>query len=246
VVDLEYNFKAILLKNAILRHNIKGINDLVVGTCSLLVQYDNKILSFDELKKTIFRIEKAVDYNDELPSRIVEVPILFDDRWTKECALSQKLDPDFEFILSYNNLTKNEFIKNFTGTKYWVKYVGFSPGLIAFNALDQTKIISSPQLPSPRIWTPKGALGVGFSGNCIYASKTPGGIRLAGITPILTYDLKKQNIVFNENPVLFRAGDRLNLYSIDEKEFLQIRNNIHEYKYDIKESLFSLSKLKGE
>jgi allophanate hydrolase subunit 1 len=245
-IDISMNFKAILLKNTIEKAEIKGLKQIIVGTCSLLIQYDFCKISARELTEIVTDIEKtAVDYHCEIQSRIIEIPILFNDRWTRECALEQNMDPDYDFILEYNNLNHEQFIKKATSTAYWVKYVGFSPGLIAFNAINKKMTVRAPQLEKPRTWTPPGALGIGHSGNCIYAGRTPGGIRVAGRTPVPIFNLHSVNIIFKNNPVLFKAGDQIKLRPIDENTFSEIQHDISNYRYQIEESLVSLQKLQG-
>ena len=39
-VDLSLNFKAILMKEVIKKEKIKGISDIIVGTCALMIVYE--------------------------------------------------------------------------------------------------------------------------------------------------------------------------------------------------------------
>jgi len=240
-VDLSLNFKAILMKEVIKKEKIKGISDIIVGTCALMIVYDPFEIRINKLFESLKELEKkGIDFNEEIPSRLITIPVLFNDRWTRECSKTHHLPPDLESIAEYNGLCIKEFVNVYTSTDYWVKYVGFSPGLVAFNALDPRKEMRSPQLKSPRIWTPPGAVGVHRSGNCIYAVNTPGGVKMVGRTPLLIFDINQKNPAFRDSPALFRPGDRIRLIPLSgEKEYLQIERHVDSFPYQIEEGTYS-------
>lgn len=239
-VDLSLNFKAILMKEVIKKENIKGISDIIVGTCALMISYDPFEIKVKDLIEILKELEKeGIDFDKRIPSRLIKIPVLFNDRWTRECSKAHNLPPDLESIAEYNGLSIDEFIKVYTSTDYWVKYVGFSPGLVAFSVLDPRKELRSPQLKIPRTWTPPGAVGVHRSGNCIYAVNTPGGVKMVGRTPLLIFDIYQKNPAFIDGPALFRPGDRIKLIPLsEEKEYLQIEQNVDSYQYEIEEGMY--------
>ena len=240
-VDLSLNFKAILMKEVIKKEKIKGISDIIVGTSALLIGYDPFEIRMDDLVDRLKELEKkGIDFSEEIPSRLITIPILFNDQWTRECSKAHHLPPDLESIAEYNGLSIEKFVNVYTSTDYWVKYVGFSPGLVAFNALDPHKELRSPQLKSPRTWTPPGAVGIHRSGNCIYAGNTPGGVKMVGRTPLLIFDIDQKNSAFRDSPALFRPGDRIKMIPLSgEKEYQQIEKNVDSYPYEIEEGTYS-------
>jgi KipI family sensor histidine kinase inhibitor len=240
-VDLSLNFKAILMKEMIKIEKIIGISDIIVGTCALMIVYDPFEIRINRLIERMKELEKkGIDLNEEIPSRLITIPVLFNDRWTRECSKAHQLPSDLESIAEYNGVSIEEFVKVYTSTDYWVKYVGFSPGLIGFNALDSRKELRSPHLKIPRTWTPPGAVGVHRSGNCIYAVNTPGGVKMVGRTPLLIFDINQKNPVFKDSPALFRPGDRLRMIPLlGEKEYFQIEKNVDSYPYEIEEGTYS-------
>ena len=245
-VDLSLNFSAIVTKETIKKEKIKGISDMMVGTCALMIVYDPFEIRIDQLIERLKELEKrGIDASEEIPSRLVTIPVLFNDRWTRECSNAHQLPPDLESIAEYNGLSIEEFVNVYTSTHYWVKYVGFSPGLVAFNTLDPRKELRSPQLKSPRTWTPPGAVGVHRSGNCIYAMNTPGGVKMVGRTPLLIFDINQKNPAFRQSPALFRPGDRIRLVPLSgESDYLEIERHVESYPYQIEEETFSGSRIK--
>jgi urea carboxylase len=239
-VDLSLNFKAILMKEVIKKENIKGISDVIVGTCALMVNYNPFEIRVNHLIEILKGLEKqGIDLDKKIASRLILIPVLFNDRWTRECSKAHQLPPDLESIAEYNGLTVDEFVRVYTSTDYWVKYVGFSPGLVAFSALDPRRELRSPQLKIPRVWTPPGAVGVHRSGNCIYAVNTPGGVKMVGRTPLLIFDINQKNPAFKDSVTLFRPGDRIRLIPLSaEKEYLDIEQNVDSYPYEIEQGTY--------
>ncbi len=239
-VDLSLNYKAIAMKEVIEQEHIRGICEIFSATVSLTIYYDPFNIKVDDLIRELQELEqKGIAYEKKIPSRVIKVPVLFNDRWTTACMKAHNIfPPDIESVAEYNGLSIEEFIGVYTSTDYWVKYVGFSPGLVAFNSLDPKKELRANQLKEPRTWTPIGAVGIHRSGNCIYAVNSPGGVKMVGRTPILIFDIERQNLVFKDKPVLFRPGDRIRLTPIDEREFLRIEKNIHTYQYEIEEGTY--------
>lgn len=246
-VDLKLNFKAIIMKENIEKENIKGVREIMFATCSLLISYDPFEIKVQDLIDRLEMLEdQGIDYlNRSVPSRLIHVPILFNDRWTIECSKAHHLPPDLESVAEYNGLSVEEFIKVYTSTDYWVKYLGFCPGEISFNALDPEKELRAAQLKVPRTWTPQGAIGIYRSGNCIYPAVIPGGVKLIGRTPLRIFDIHQKNPAFKESPALFIPGDRLRVIPIDEKEYLAIEKNIDTYQYELEEGTYSGSWLRS-
>jgi allophanate hydrolase subunit 1 len=61
---------------------------------------------------------------------------------------------------------------------------------------------------------------------------------------LLTWDVNQTNPVFREGYALFRAGDRIRLIPIEEKEYLRIEENINTYPYEIEDGVYSRGWLK--
>ena len=246
-VDLQLNFMAISMKDIIEKENIRGVREIMFATCSLLIRYDPFEIDVRDLIDRLKALEaRGIDYLDRsIPSRLIHLPILFNDRWTIECSKAHNLPPDMESVAEYNGLSVEEFIKVYVSTDYWVKYLGFCPGEISYNSLDPKKELRAAQLKVPRTWTPQGAIGIYRSGNCIYPAVIPGGVKLIGRTPLLVFDIRQKNPAFKESPALFRAGDRLRVIPIDEKEYLAIERNIDSYPHQIEEGVYSGKELKG-
>jgi allophanate hydrolase subunit 1 len=189
----------------------------------------------------------------ELSSRVVEVPVVYDDRWTRGCTADynryagRDYPPDCEFVARFNRLSGlDELVETHTAPEYWVAAVGFTPGEPNAPCLDPRYALKSPYYNPPRVWTPEGTIGMGDAYTGIYSvDRAPGGGMMLGRTPLRIYDPLQRHPVFKESPSLFRVGDRMKFVAIDEEDFLATRKGIDEggYRYRIKTyELFSVRK----
>ena len=87
------------------------------------------------------------------------------------------------------------------------------------------KRIAVARLETPRVKIPRGSVGIGGDQTGIYPSDSPGGWRLIGKTPVRVYDDRK------EEPILYRAGDRIRFFRITEEEFMRIDNACEKGEY---------------
>ena len=199
VMDLEINFKAQNLAQAIKNNNVKGVYETAPCFASILVHYNPDEIKFNDLKNEMSSLIKSLGPTDEIEinSRVFSFPTVYLDKWTKECIDDYinkiaKKKPDPEFITELNNLENTEqFIRVHSGTEYWVSSLGFWPGLPFMMPLDPRCMLTAPKYNPPRTWTPKGTVGMGGASTSIYPEVLPGGYQIFGIIPVPIWDTKK-------------------------------------------------------
>lgn len=148
----------------------------------------------DVLESSVFQ-SKHVGYNDA----ILELPICYE------------LGLDLDHIASNAGLTVEEVIEIHLKGIYRVMFVGFTPGFIYADGLDEKLIC--PRLKNPRKQIPAGSIGIGGDQTGIYALSSPGGWNIIGQTPTAVFDTKR------ENPMLIDVGARYRFFRITPKEF---------------------------
>ena len=238
---LEENIFGISIRHRVGEASIPGVIDIVPYACSLMIGYNPRKIRYPEL---IHKLERwANEFRErkgkiQIPSRIVTLPLLYGDRWTRECAEQHGVPPNLEVAAEYNNLSVEEFIKIHTSQTYWVRYVGGHPGLAGFISLTPERELRAPKYKKPRTWTPARAFGLGGNSNSIYPAEIPGGVQMLGRLPMPIFDIKTRNPAFKDGPALLRAGDRIKLISITEQEYNEIEKNPATYEYQITEGLF--------
>jgi len=240
VMDLELNFTAQNLAQAIQDHKVTGVYETAPCFASMLVHYEPEEIKFNDLKNEMKSLIDSLGPTDdiEINSRIFSFPTVYLDKWTQECIedYSNKIvkkKPDPELITEVNNLeSTDQFVRVHSGTEYWVAAIGFWPGLPFMMALDPRCKLTVPKYNPPRTWTPKGTVGMGGSSTSIYPDRLPGGYQIFGIIPVPIWDTKKSFPVFENNICLFKPGDRVKFVPTTYEEFEHVSNKVEDGTYD--------------
>jgi len=240
VMDLELNFTAQNLAQAIQDHKVTGVYETAPCFASMLVHYEPEEIKFNDLKNEMKSLIDSLGPTDdiEINSRIFSFPTVYLDKWTKECVedYSSKIakkKPDPELITELNNLESTEqFVRVHSGTEYWVSAIGFWPGLPFMMALDPRCKLTVPKYNPPRTWTPKGTVGMGGASTSIYPDRLPGGYQIFGIIPVPIWDTKKSFPVFENNICLFQPGDRVKFVPTNYEEFEHVSKKVEDRTYD--------------
>jgi allophanate hydrolase subunit 1 len=253
--DLTLNFFVLAVDDALRERRPPGLIETAPGFRSILVSYDPNALSKDALVdhlQTVHEDLKA-EREIEIPSRLVHLPVAFDDSQTRQAVQRyihsiRKDAPNCEggtnvdYIVRYNGFpSRDELYDAVLATEQWTAFIGFFPGLPFMFPLDPRETVFVPKYNPTRTWTPEGALGIGGPCFAIYPVESAGGYQLVGRTlPI--YDLQGRNAVFRENPLLLRAGDRVQFHRVEEDELLRLFEDVRadRYRYEIEESPFDV------
>ena len=240
IMNLELNFMAQNLAQAIQINKIKGVYETAPSFASMLIHYDPDKIRFNDLKKEIQLLYNSFGKSDniEISSRVFSFPTVYLDKWTEECINDYSLKiakktPDPEFIVELNNLEDtDQFVRVHSGTEYWVAALGFWPGLPFMMPLDPRCILTAPKYNPPRTWTPKGTVGMGGSSTAIYPDRLPGGYQIFGIIPVPIWDTQKKFSVFDKSICLFKPGDRVKFIPTTYEEFESVSDKVNEGTYD--------------
>jgi allophanate hydrolase subunit 1 len=221
----------------------------------MLVTYDPAVIATADLVDHLDGIHGglASERGITIPSRIVHMPLAFDDSQTRVAveryANSIRKDApnaeggtNIDYVVRYNGLRdRDELYETVLATEHWAGFIGFFPGLAFMFPLDPRDAIFVPKYNPTRTWTPEGAVGIGGPCYAIYPVESAGGYQLIGRT-IPIYDVQARNAAFRPNPLLLRAGDRIKFHRVDEDELLQQFEQVHadSYRYRIEDSPFDV------
>lgn len=160
--------------------HIEGIVDVIPAFCSLLINYDPRVLSYEELKERMENLLKMETKTETTRKRIFEIPVCYGGEY----------GPDIDNIAEHAGLSVNEVIKIHSSKDYLIYMLGFLPGFTYLGGLDER--IHTPRFASPRLTIRAGSVGIGGSQTGIYPLDSPGGWQLMGLTPVRTYDPERQ------------------------------------------------------
>jgi urea carboxylase len=246
-LSIEQNFLVIALDRALEESAVAGVRETIPTHRSLAVVYDPAVIGLEKLSATIRELENGLDTLEEIPSRLVSIPVWYDDPWSLECALAHGVGNNIEYLAQVNGVSVRDVIAKHSGTEHWVAAVGFQPATYQAVALDPSKVLTAPKYDSPRTRTPARIVCIAGQITSFYPVESPGGYQLLGRTPIELYDPEQRNAVFRDGPVLPRVSDRHRYVPIDEAEYLEIRREVENgtYEYLIESGSFSLSEYLG-
>jgi urea carboxylase len=162
-----------------------------------------------------------------LQTRIIEVPVLYNDPWTHETLMrfrERHQDPtstDIEYTARINDLDGVDgFVKAHSGAPWFVSMVGFVAGLpFLYQMVDRSRQIQSPKYLRPRTDTPRLTVGHGGCFACIYSVRGAGGYQMFGITPMPIYDPNQTVPYLRDFMCLFNPGDIVKWKPIDREEY---------------------------
>ena len=257
-IELATNLKAIALAQALLRPpeigptGMRAIIDIVPSFTTILIQYDPGILSAQGLTRLCdYCLEQlASPRSITLPSRLIEIPVAYNDRWTRACfeqycQTIKPIEDNPTFLARLNGLSSIEDLIIYHSTpEWWVGAVGFIAGLPTLMPLDPTFTLHAPKYDPPRTWTPKGTVGVAGGFTTIYPIVVPDGYQMIGRTPLPIFEPGDPSPPSREPSFLFQLGDRVKFCPISEQEFEAIEDEVKAGKYHYKISdlqEFSLS-----
>lgn len=212
-INPETNRRITALVQLMKEQHIEGIVDMIPAFCSLLINYDPRVLSYEDLKGRMEHLLKMEAKTEDTRKRVFEIPVCYGGEY----------GPDIENIAEHAGLSVEEVIKIHSSRDYLIYMLGFLPGFTYLGGLDER--IHTPRLASPRIKIRAGSVGIGGSQTGIYPLDSPGGWQLMGLTPVRTYDPARAK------PILVEAGDYIRFVPVDEKEFLRIQELVDKGEY---------------
>ncbi len=212
-ISPEINRKIAATVQLMKEQHIEGVVDMIPAFCSLLVNYDPRVVRYDKMKK---RLESLVRMDIKVGAekrRIFEIPVVYGGEY----------GPDLAAIAQHAGLSEAEVINIHSSQDYLIYMLGFLPGFCYLGGLDER--IHTPRLANPRLKIRAGSVGIGGSQTGIYPLDSPGGWQLMGMTPVKTYDPDR------EVPILVEAGNYIRFVPVDEAEYLRIQELVDSGDY---------------
>jgi KipI family sensor histidine kinase inhibitor len=240
--DLLLNFRVLGLADALRRENIDGIIEIIPSFRELGIVFDRFAMDHAALKDVVQSIAKTVAELKSLPSRLVELPVWYNDPWSADLAKRCNVKNNIEFVADENRITVDEVISRHTGTDYWVVCVGFTPGCYFSIPLDQSKWLKAPKYKTPRSFTPARLIALAGFSTGAYPVASPGGYQVIGRLAVNIYEPNSPSTAFPSDGVLLQAGDRLRYYNVGALEYEDIWNAAQAgtFKYKITQEEFDV------
>ena len=256
-MSLEAFFISLSVANAVRESKIKGVTEICPANASFQIKFDPDQIKPNDLLAELKSLESAAEKAEPvLKTRIVEIPVYYQDPWTHETLMrfrERHQDPngtDIDYAARINNFSSvEEFIKAHSGAPWFVSMVGFVAGLpFMYQMVDRPRQIEVPKYLRPRTDTPKLTVGYGGSFACIYSVRGAGGYQMFGITPMPIYDPKQEISYLRDFMVFFNPGDIVKFKPIGRDEYDADVEAVEANRYEpiIKPVTFSLDEFNAD
>jgi len=238
VLDLNLRFRVHALMEWIRSQALDGVVDLTPGIRSLQVHYDSRVTSQSELLARLRAAEAELPAVDdmEVPSRIVYLPLSWDDPSTRQAIekYMQSVRPDapwcpsnIEFIRRINGLESIDDVKQILfNASYLVMGLGdvYLGAPVATPMDPRHRLVTTKYNPA-RTWTPENAVGIGGAYLCVYGMEGPGGYQFVGRT-VQMWNRYRQTADFRDGKQwLLRFFDQIRFYPVSTAELARMRED---------------------
>jgi inhibitor of KinA len=200
-ISRDVNARVLALDYLLRQRGVPGVAETVPTFRALLVYYDPLVVGFQELADILRTLASAARPDVLPPTRTVELP----------CCYGGELGFELDEVAARLGLTRDDVARLHAGARYYVDFVGFTPGLPYLSGMPERLFI--PRLETPRVKTPAGSVSIGGMQCCIYSVESPGGFWVLGRTPLRLYDPTAAE------PILLRAGDHVRFRAVDRREY---------------------------
>ncbi len=189
-----------------------------------------------------------------VPSRIVRLPMAFEDSATLEAVAKYRqsvrdtapwLPSNTEFMRRINGL---ESIDQVRDVLFNASYLVLGLGDVYLSApcavpIDPRHRMLTSKYNPARTYTAEGTVGIGGVYMCIYGMDSPGGYQLVGRTLPIWNKFLKSPVFINNEPWLLRFFDQVRYYPVTEAELTEQREAFREGRLtiDIEETWFDIA-----
>ncbi|MEQ8231799.1 MAG: carboxyltransferase domain-containing protein [Gammaproteobacteria bacterium] len=234
-------FKSLAVTSAIREANFPGVSEICPGNASYQLRFDPDRIRPDDLLREVRKLDEAAARSEDvLDTRIVEIPVYYQDPWTHETMMrfrERHQDPegtDLEYCARINGYDSvADFIAAHHGSPWFVSMVGFVCGVPwLYQMVERARQIEAPKYVRPRTDTPRHTIGHGGCFCAIYAVRGAGGYQMFGITPMPIFEPAGKVSYLREEMVLLRPGDIVKFAPIDRAAYEAIDADVAADRYE--------------
>ncbi|CAL5223800.1 g6371 [Coccomyxa viridis] len=237
VIDINLCVRVHELRKALEERAVPGIMEFSPAVRSCMIEYDQRVISLSSLLRLLEGIEADLPPAGDqiLESRILHLPMAFDDKWTRECISrymrsarqeAPYLPSNIDFVAKNNGLaggadSVKELLEKAT---YLVLGLGdVYLGCPIATAIDPRHRLIVPKYNPARTYTPEGTVSFGGSFMAIYPMESPGGYQLVGRSLPIWNTFGRVGPFAPAKPWLFETFDQIKFDIVSEAELEKLR-----------------------
>ena len=185
------------------------IRNLHPAYASILIDFDPLYVTYEQMRNILGPLLAPVVRGEPKPPKLVEIPVCYD------ATFALDLDP----VCKHTGLSPEQIIAAHSTGKYFVYFLGFTPGFGYLGPLASE--LHVPRHSSPRKKVAAGSVGLAGMQTAVYPIDSPGGWQIIGRTPLRMFNPA------NEQPSLLQPGDDVRFRVISREEFVAIAAEEH-------------------
>lgn len=155
-------------------------------------------LDADEITRKLNGLEGPTEHMQDR-EEVIELPICYE------------IGLDLSRVADKVGIRKDQVIEKHLEGTYRSLFIGFTPGFIYAEGLNES--LACPRLEQPRKRISSGSVGIAGGQTGIYSLASPGGWNIIGRTPVKIFDPTKNP------PMLIDVGTKYRFYRITKREF---------------------------
>ena len=256
-MSLEAFFKSLSMAKGVRESGIRGVTEICPANASFQIKFNPDVIHPDDILKEVRAIEGAAERAEPvLKTRIVEIPVFYNDPWTHETLMrfrerhQEPAGTDLDYAARINGYgSVDDFVGAHSGSPWFVSMVGFVAGLpFMYQMVERKRQIQVPKYLRPRTDTPRLTVGHGGCFGCIYSVRGAGGYQMFGITPMPIFDPTQTTSYLRDFMVFFRPGDIVKFKPIDRNAYDQAVEDVDRGRFapPIREVSFDLREFQND
>ena len=190
--------------SALKKASIKGFYEIIPSYASLMVSYDVLMYGFEDVKALIEGQLQESSPLEVSQQRIVKVPVFY----------GEEVGLDLALVAEEKAMSVDEVVALHTQGVYSVYAIGFAPGFAYLGQIDER--LATARLANPRKEVPKGSVSIADRQTAVYPTKSPGGWKILGRTPVEMFDASYEGLS------LVHVGDLVQFEAISKEQFLAL------------------------
>ena len=239
-MSLEAFFKSLSMAKGVRESGIRGVTEICPANASFQIKFNPDVIHPDDILKEVRAIEGAAERAEPvLKTRIVEIPVFYNDPWTHETLMrfrerhQEPAGTDLDYAARINGYgSVDDFVGAHSGSPWFVSMVGFVAGLpFMYQMVERKRQIQVPKYLRPRTDTPRLTVGHGGCFGCIYSVRGAGGYQMFGITPMPIFDPTQTTNYLRDFMVFFRPGDIVKFKPIGRDAYDQAVEDVEKGRF---------------
>ncbi|KAJ9491521.1 hypothetical protein VN97_g1698 [Penicillium thymicola] len=204
---------------------IPGVGELTSGVRSLHIRMEANFPLPQVLDALVaYRISLGAELPSRLPSRIVHMPLIFNNERTRKSiaryastirSTAPYLPSNIEFLQKLNGFDSPDRVES-KGTFLLLGLGDVYQGSPCAVPLDPRHRLFGTKYNPSRSFTPRGAVGIAGQYLCIYATDSPDGYQLVGRTVPIWDEFHKPGLG-EKAPWMFSLLDQIRFYPVTEE-----------------------------